>query len=713
MPNFIFYIQFLAVVYALTLTGWPLSRLIFRNWPDQGFIFARTIGTLLAAWLLWIAASFKLLPITSWSSWGVVILIGVLGWWLALRKKNLPKWREVRTWVYIDAIIYIPLTALWTFLRSHNPDLIGLEKFMDFGFMQSIVKGQTMPPLNHFLGGEAINYYYYGHYLAAFMKNLTLLPAGVTYHLQMSHILGLGLTHSFLIGVMLFDLLFKNKTAPSFQARLTAGALSAIFVNLIGNSQAVFHQFTAIKSYFYPNATRFIPNTIHEFPLYSYLVNDLHGHVSDIPGALLALALAITLYLALTARQNLFQSPQRWTLVTFCLVVGGCYLTNAWDFPIYLLLTGVLVWSAHALQAEGVRARLSSYFNFQVLFRTAQVSAVLLVLSILLFLPFWIDFRSISRGVGLVPSDKSSPFFQLMILWILPLIPMLALLFELKRTRNQIPRAIKYLFMSIFIVGCFLVAFPEFLYMKDIYPTHFRSNTMFKFYYQAWMWFGILAGVGMTYCTLRFFSQNRVRGAVVGVVSAMILGAGFTYTYFGVTQQFNLSRKELRSLEGTEFLKKQAGDWNAIVWLQNNVPGQPIIAEGIGESYTSYARVATFTGLPTVMGWPVHIWLWNGSMGESIVPISHVEKETGEKDTVNQRIEDIKRLYETEDSATAKKITDRYHIAYIFVGDLERKKYGKLSEGKFSGIAEMVYDDKDDKSPTRIFKVKNQPEPSR
>ena len=35
--------------------------------------------------------------------------------------------------------------------------------------------------------------------------------------------------------------------------------------------------------YWYPNATRFIHNTIHEFPLYSFVVSDLHGHVLDIP----------------------------------------------------------------------------------------------------------------------------------------------------------------------------------------------------------------------------------------------------------------------------------------------------------------------------------------------------------------------------------------------------------------------------------------------
>ena len=45
------------------------------------------------------------------------------------------------------------------------------------------------------------------------------------------------------------------------------------------------------STYWYPNATRFIPKTIHEFPSYSYVVADLHGHVYDIPFVLLSISI--------------------------------------------------------------------------------------------------------------------------------------------------------------------------------------------------------------------------------------------------------------------------------------------------------------------------------------------------------------------------------------------------------------------------------------
>jgi hypothetical protein len=44
----------------------------------------------------------------------------------------------------------------------------------------------------------------------------------------------------------------------------------------------------------------------------------------------------------------------------------------------------------------------------------------------------------------------------------------------------------------LFSIG--LIIFPEFLYVKDIYPMHFRSNTMFKLGYQAFIMWSIIAG---------------------------------------------------------------------------------------------------------------------------------------------------------------------------------------------------------------------------
>ena len=51
-----------------------------------------------------------------------------------------------------------------------------------------------------------------------------------------------------------------------------------------------------MERYWYANATRFIPFSIHEFPSYSFVVSDSHGHVLSIPFVLLLIGLLIVLF---------------------------------------------------------------------------------------------------------------------------------------------------------------------------------------------------------------------------------------------------------------------------------------------------------------------------------------------------------------------------------------------------------------------------------
>src|SRR5581483_1133131 len=96
---------------------------------------------------------------------------------------------------------------------------------------------------------------------------------------------------------------------------LIAGILSAWLVTFAGNLHTIYTFFTQYpndnpvppwqltfspqtfpNSYWYPNATRFIYHTIHEFPMYSFVVSDLHGHVLDIPAVLLTVATLLAVF---------------------------------------------------------------------------------------------------------------------------------------------------------------------------------------------------------------------------------------------------------------------------------------------------------------------------------------------------------------------------------------------------------------------------------
>ena len=62
-----------------------------------------------------------------------------------------------------------------------------------------------------------------------------------------------------------------------------------------------------------------------------------------------------------------------------------------------------------------------------------------------------------------------------------------------------------------FVILCLAFSFilvwiPEFFYAEDIYPAHFRANTMFKLGYQAY----ILGSVGIVYTLFRLSHQREL-----------------------------------------------------------------------------------------------------------------------------------------------------------------------------------------------------------
>ncbi len=69
------------------------------------------------------------------------------------------------------------------------------------------------------------------------------------------------------------------------------------------------------------------------------------------------------------------------------------------------------------------------------------------------------------------------------------------------------------------------------------------------------------------------------------------------------------------SLDGTAYIGSYApDDLSAIYWLRQAPDG--VIVEAVGGSYSGYARMATYSGLPNVLGWPGHESQWRGGAVE-------------------------------------------------------------------------------------------------
>lgn len=229
------------------------------------------------------------------------------------------------------------------------------------------------------------------------------------------------------------------------------------------------------------------------------------------------------------------------------------------------------------------------------------------------------------------------------------------------------------------IVGFLLTFAVEFVFLRDYFGT--RMNTVFKFYYQAW----VLLGLGGAYALWAIFGRGERgtgRWAAVGrgifaAVFALTLAASLVYTFAAGYTKANGFRGEA-TLNCLAFVQKyNPAEYEAIAWLNANIKGAPVILEATGGSYSEFARISARTGLPTLLGWDFHEQQWRGN-----------------RNPAGNRAGEIEALYRAPDSAESLTRLRTYGITYIYVGDLERNKY-TLSEAvvnRWDNIAERVYD---------------------
>lgn len=226
-------------------------------------------------------------------------------------------------------------------------------------------------------------------------------------------------------------------------------------------------------------------------------------------------------------------------------------------------------------------------------------------------------------------------------------------------------------------VGLLLTLATEFVYLRDFFMT--RMNTIFKFWYQAWVQMAVASAFGVWYIAGRDAAgQGRRTGRYfwLGAFGLLFL-ASMVYPLAAMYSKAGQFRVE-PTLSGTAYMERyRPADYAALRWLQENVEGDPFILEAPGGSYSQYGRVSAQTGLPTVLGWDFHEQQWRGSYEEP-----------------GKRLPDIEKIYKSLDTQVVAELLDKYDIEYVYIGDLERQKYGLQPPmvAKFGRIMDLVYD---------------------
>ena len=684
----------------------PLSNRLFSRFWDKGYIFSKVMGILLVSYVVWLLGSLKILSFSR-----ETIILVTAGWaiinlYLVRNTKHETRNTKIIKIFIAEELLFLACLTIWSLVRGFQPNIQGLEKFMDFGFVNAVLRTKYFPPTDMWFAGSGINYYYFGHFVAALLTKLSNINSAITYNLQIATLFALAFTTTF---SLTSNLLYRLKTS-SFKLQassLIAGGLLAAFLLTLGANLHPAYYNLKMKvfkkpycngslNYWYPDATRFIgycpeveDKTIHEFPAYSFVVSDLHGHVSDIPFVMLFLALIFTVVISANQSLSLLKS------FLISLILGVMYITNAWDLPIYLMALGlVFLWLNY--QKHG--------FNFKTISHAVFHISCSLLLAILFILPFQLRFESIAKGIGFV-NARSLPH-QLLILWGTPwffgisfvvflikkefLVQKFADFLNVKislkkkphipHTTYHIPHT-DFFVLILLAVSTILIFIPEVIYLKDIYiASYHRANTIFKLTYQAFMMYSISIGY-IIVRVLPSLKKGFLKLLLVTGYWSLVAGL-MVYPFFSLKPYYGL--KTYRGLYGLNFIKQLYPDnYQVILWLNDNVSGQPVILEAAGDSYTDYNQISMATGLPTIEGWLVHEWLWRGGYDEP-----------------GKRAGEVQQIYEG-DQITAKPLLTKYDVNYVIVGKLEREKYPKINEDKFNYLGKVVFKS----GKTKVFKI--------
>ena len=234
-----------------------------------------------------------------------------------------------------------------------------------------------------------------------------------------------------------------------------------------------------------------------------------------------------------------------------------------------------------------------------------------------------------------------------------------------------------------------------------------RMNTVFKFYLQVW----VLLALASAYMLWRFWhgrsgsldSLPKGKKVWLGCLAVLLVCVS-VYPVLGTHDRLGVRFDTTIPLtldgmafmrDGQEYADRRGpidltADYEAIRWIQQNVEGSPVMLEGVTPTYRWGGRVSIYTGLPNIAGWEWH----------------QEQQRLNYRETVDQRIRQVARIYNTPSPQEALDIMRKYGVEYVYLGKVERLYYDPTGLAKFDtgldGALEQVYENRD----VRIFRVR-------
>lgn len=643
--------------YALLLAAGVLSYGAVRKLgagAGASWAVARVTGLVVQAYIAWLAANLGLGP---WWWVGLAPLAG-LAWWGRRQWKG-ASWRHLAE----PELVGLGAFLLLAYLRLPNLAVTATEKPMDLAIFNTLLRPGSFPPVDPWLSGFELPYYYWGFMPWALPAKLSGLAPDALFNLlvatlamvsaQAAWALARGLGGSRRTGIMAAGLVVFMGTLDGWRQWLSGVKLADL-------------DFWA--------SSRQITGTITEFPLFTFHLGDLHPHLLSVP----LMLVAVFLGRAIGAQRKQLSLP---LLGATALVFGAAAAANPWC----ALPTGLAIFLAVVADERGLVGLADGGWR-----QWAAVAAVG-VGGWVAYSPFWLRFHPPAEGFGLVRAGTAVD--QFVLLMGASIVPLFLACRELawrwgglELARRQFVHAtwlagtVALIVLSrrfalglaiglgvvvvatvlggkarpvrpvlaLALVALVLLAFMEVIYFKDPYgEEYYRMNTVFKATHMAFVFLAVTGPV-----LLGFLRRRRLWLAVT--VAGVVLAASLPQLGALAVRAYG---HWPGSWSGLAWMAE--GEPEVVAWLRTQPPGTVLI-EAVGDAYSDAARMSASSGVPAVLGWDNHEGVWRGPS---------INEETA------RRRRAVETLYSAGDPEQVRQIARELGAQLVVVGSVEERLY--------------------------------------
>ena len=769
----------LLTVEIIGLAAFAPAYFLLPKLADRGWGLSKPLGILVVGYAAWILSVLRVVPSVRLTLLAIVIILAAASVALFYARRDEIVAFVKREWRLLVAaeLVFLIFFALWTLFRAYDPAINHTEQPMDFAFLNASIRSTFGQPEDPWMRGESISYYYFGYWMMGAISEISGVASNVSYNLSLALIPALSAMGIFSI----VSSLVKSEGA-GLRLSVVCGVAGGLILGVLSNLEGAleFMRANAIGSQglydwvgvdkvdgpaetpsgnWYPDefwwwfrATRVINTfvdgqgidyTIQEFPFFSFILGDLHPHVSVIPFAILFTGLALNFFradLPNILKPNYLAYAG---LGVMALSLGGLAFANMWDLPTYaallVVLAGLKAYYEFSRRSEDER---ESETLGARLIDGVSISLLVVALAILLYLPYYLGFSASVSGIGAVVTPAR--YAHMFIVWGAPLIlvaPFVVASFwksvvgsdwrgmtlvslfvalapfvvwMILRLQSDDPvgsperRLVHILPLVILIgmstwstiyevksrgpsgkafalilatLGLLLIMGPELMFVDDSFdnPSQ-RMNTVFKLYYQAWI---LLASAGGFALYFWVSSRPTLDGwnKTLSTLWAIAAVALVSCSLYYTAAAFVSKSKD----------STQAVTLNGLAFVEESDPAEYAAIRYIKNNLPEDTAIVEGVGewfnaglISRSTGIPT-IYNWPG----------HELQWRGPSPEFARRERDVATIYQTTNFEEARELLAKYDVEYVYIGPRERNKYGGPGLDKFPEFMDTLFQQND------------------